>query len=121
MLVQPGFYLYIGSAFGPGGLGGRLSHHLSPVESPHWHIDYLRPVTSLAEVWVTEDRQKREHEWAQALAASREAIIPKPGFGASDCHCRAHLFFFPVRPTLEWFSVRIKMVLRRWVCVEMNP
>ncbi len=111
MLVKPGFYIYVGSAFGPGGLRGRLFHHLSRVESPHWHIDYLRPVTNLVEVWITEDQQKREHEWARALAAGQVAFIPLPRFGASDCRCPAHLFFLPLQPSLDWFLERLGMIL----------
>ena len=37
-----GWYAYVGSAFGAGGLVGRIKHHLQPLENPHWHIDYLR-------------------------------------------------------------------------------
>jgi hypothetical protein len=36
------FYLYFGSAFGPGGLQARIEHHLQPARRAHWHIDYLR-------------------------------------------------------------------------------
>ena len=37
--VASGWYLYTGSALGPGGLRGRLRHHLQPAPRPHWHID----------------------------------------------------------------------------------
>jgi Uri superfamily endonuclease len=37
-----GYYAYVGSAFGPGGLAARLSHHLRRSHKPRWHIDYLR-------------------------------------------------------------------------------
>lgn len=33
--LQPGFYVYIGSAHGPGGLRARLAHHLGPTSRPH--------------------------------------------------------------------------------------
>ena len=39
--IVPGFYAYVGSAFGSGGLRARLGHHLESTASPHWHIDYL--------------------------------------------------------------------------------
>ncbi len=39
--IIPGFYAYVGSAFGPGGLRARIRHHLESVAQPHWHIDYL--------------------------------------------------------------------------------
>ncbi len=36
-----GFYTYIGSAHGPGGLRARINRHLKKIKKPHWHIDYL--------------------------------------------------------------------------------
>ena len=35
--IVPGFYAYVGSAFGTGGLRARLGHHLESAASPHWH------------------------------------------------------------------------------------
>lgn len=89
--VEPGWYVYVGSALGAGGLRGRLSHHLRPVLRPHWHIDYLRQVCEVAEVWCTVDERRWEHDWAAALADFALAPI-YPGFGASDCRCVAHGF-----------------------------
>src|SRR5262245_30517552 len=40
--VPPGCYAYVGSAFGPGGLRARLTHHVNAASKLHWHIDYLR-------------------------------------------------------------------------------
>jgi len=37
--LQPGFYVYVGSAHGPSGLRARLAHHLGPGSRRHWHID----------------------------------------------------------------------------------
>ena len=34
-----GYYVYIGSAFGPGGLKGRFRHHAAPVKHPRWYVD----------------------------------------------------------------------------------
>ena len=39
---EPGHYIYVGSALGPGGLAGRLERHLDKDRQvSHWHIDYL--------------------------------------------------------------------------------
>jgi Uri superfamily endonuclease len=92
---QPGYYLYVGSAFGPGGLAGRLKHHVKTSPCPHWHIDYLRREATLVQVWFSEDEIPREHEWANMLQALPGAIIPVNSFGSSDCACRSHLFYFP--------------------------
>jgi Uri superfamily endonuclease len=105
--LQPGYYIYVGSAFGPGGLRARISHHLRIAERPHWHLDYLRPLTEPAEIWFCEESIRQEHLWAQLLNRSRGSRIPMPGFGSSDCRCPTHLFFFRETPSFEGFK-------RRW-------
>jgi Uri superfamily endonuclease len=106
--LQPGYLVYVGSAFGPGGLAARLSHHHRPVIRPHWHIDYLRPATVLDEVWLTYDPTSREHQWADLIARIKQASIPLPGFGSTDCSCRSHLMFFRDRPSIQQFRRRIQ-------------
>lgn len=93
-----GWYAYVGSAFGSGGLAGRLHHHLKPAPRPHWHIDYLRQVAPLVDVWYTTSETRLECTWAAVLKQMPGAEIPIPRFGASDCRCEAHLFYFPARP-----------------------
>ena len=39
--VEPGFYVYVGSAFGPGGLERRVGRHATTEKKHRWHIDYL--------------------------------------------------------------------------------
>lgn len=101
--LQSGFYVYVGSAHGSGGVRGRLTHHFEPSIRPHWHIDYLRRHTSLEEVWYCYDRVSREHQWAQCLGTRAGASIPLAGFGASDCQCESHLYFFRSRPSRNAF------------------
>lgn len=91
--VTPGTYIYVGSAFGPGGLSGRLQHHLRPAVHPHWHIDYLRQATEVTEIWYSVSSERLECTWARQLGAMPETSIPLKKFGASDCGCPAHLFF----------------------------
>ena len=45
LTVEPGFYLYVGSAFGPGGLAARVGRHCRREKTCRWHVDYLRAVT----------------------------------------------------------------------------
>ncbi len=89
-----GWYAYVGSALGPGGLAGRIGHHLRPVRKPHWHIDYLRAVGEVMAVWAAQGTSSREHEWSSMMNAAPLAGIEVPGFGCSDCRCRSHLFYF---------------------------
>lgn len=98
-----GWYAYVGSAFGSGGLRGRLKHHLAPVRKPHWHIDYLRTAATVREVWCIASETRYEHTWAAALRAMPGATIPAPRFGASDCKCPSHLIHFAGHPDFEDF------------------
>ena len=105
--VRPGFYLYAGSAFGPGGLPGRLAHHLRPTEKVHWHIDALRLAGQVVEIWLTQDPRCLEHDWFSALQLAFKdqpgSRVPYPGFGSSDCVCPAHLYYLPARPDFQVF------------------
>jgi Uri superfamily endonuclease len=101
--LEPGFYAYVGSALGSGGLRGRLAHHQERSRSLHWHIDYMRRHTALREIWFLTGMSRREHLWATVLAHNVGAVIPLAGFGASDCGCRAHLFRFSRQPRLSTF------------------
>lgn len=99
----PGYYVYLGSAQGSGGLRGRLSRHLRRDGKPHWHIDRLAIWTFLrGYAYVLSGVEKTcfkpmECIWSQALASIPTATIPVPKFGASDCKsgCLAHLLHFP--------------------------
>lgn len=106
LYVRPGFYVYLGSAFGPGGVRGRLAHHQRLAARPHWHIDYLRPYVQLAHIWYSYALQRYEHQWAQAVNGAPGVTIPLAGFGASDCTCASHLFFFLKQPhaLAQWLS-----------------
>ena len=110
MPVEAGaYYVYVGTAFGPGGVRARIAHHAHIAQRPHWHIDHLRAATKLDEIWYTHDPERREHDWAAVLGAMRGASIPLPGFGCSDCLCRSHLFGFRVRPSRRAFRGRMRI------------
>ena len=102
--LHRGFYVYVGSAFGPGGLRSRLAHHARLSSRPHWHIDYLRSRTNLDQVWYFHERIRREHQWAHIIQALSGASVPMARFGSSDCKCKTHLFFFTRRPSFREFA-----------------
>lgn len=102
-----GWYVYIGSAHGFGGLRARLGHHLSSTTKPHWHIDYLRQAATICEVWYLAGETAFEHRWANQLLAMPDAEIPVRRFGASDCTCETHLICFHEFPDQEAFSKSI--------------
>lgn len=99
-----GYYAYVGSAFGPGGLKARVTRHLNPTYKYHWHIDYLRKQADPEEVWISEQKVAREHLWASVLLHLNKAAVPVPGFGCSDCKCCTHLFHFQKKPLLRTFK-----------------
>lgn len=112
LAVRRGWYLYVGSAFGPGGLAARVGRHCRADRPARWHVDHLRRATALRGVCFTVDPSRLEHRWADALACLPE-LEPVPGVGCSDCDCRAHLFFAARRPD----ATRLRAVLpgrSRW-------
>ncbi len=101
--IPSGSCVYVGSAFGPGGVLARVRHHLRRPRAPHWHIDYLRRFVSVEEVWYAHDAIRREHLWAGVFQSLPGAGVPLRGFGASDCDCAAHLLTFGSPPSLSAF------------------
>jgi len=127
-VLSQGHYLYVGSAFGPGGLGSRVGRHLSlQPKRRHWDIDFLlsgRPRPALVEAWgLASNGAGDECRWATIIARS-SGVVPlvgrlglrdrrDRGFGAGDCRnrcgCRSdspatsrtHLFGLAWRPTLR--------------------
>jgi Uri superfamily endonuclease len=113
--VRPGFYVYVGSALGSGGLAARIGRHLRQEKTLRWHVDYLRAVTELVEVWFRPGRQRRECLWAERLARMPGAGIRRLGFGSSDCGCRSHLIWFEVQPVLTIAGIEV------WRCDVRRP
>ncbi len=111
LVFAPGWFAYVGSAFGPGGVAARCQHHLRVSERPHWHIDYLRAASNLEQIWFSHDRQRREHQWSELLGRSRGSRQPVAGFGASDCGCNSHLFHFSSLPSFYGFRRRARREL----------
>ncbi len=102
LTAEPGFYVYCGSAFGPGGLRARIARHMRVRKKKRWHIDYLRPFLRLESVWYCTAPRNLEHEWADRLLdlafRTTSAVVPLTHFGASDCTCQSHLVRLPFAP-----------------------
>ncbi|MES9830183.1 MAG: GIY-YIG nuclease family protein [Candidatus Thiodiazotropha sp.] len=115
--IKPGFYIYIGSAFGPGGVLARVSRHCREVKPKHWHIDHLREVAALESVWYSHGRTRLEHRWAKALTTWGNTE-PVHGFGCSDCGCDSHLFYCKKHPSLAGFANTVGCSVKSWSCDE---
>jgi Uri superfamily endonuclease len=86
-----GYYCYIGSAFGPGGIESRVNRHFRKDKPCHWHIDYLKDQINPVGAWYTSDVQKCEHQWASMLSGVDNFSAVR-NFGCTDCRCDSHLF-----------------------------
>lgn len=94
-----GYYLYVGSAHGSGGLAARLAYHQRPQKAhPHWHFDYLRAEGRLREAWTVAGPERLECVWCKALRNQPGLTMPVPGFGSRDTGCASHLFYSPRAP-----------------------
>ena len=93
-----GWYIYVGSAMGPGGLRARIARHGRLDKRLHWHIDYLLAEGTLEATWQIASPVKHECTWAKAVARLPDVQIPVPGFGSSDCKCSSHLVHLPHPP-----------------------
>jgi Uri superfamily endonuclease len=89
-VLPGGLYIYIGSAWGRGGLAARVSRHLKKNKRKHWHIDWITSDerTRILKVYFL-PRLKGEERLYRALEPIGECIVP--GFGSSDtrgskCH-----------------------------------
>jgi Uri superfamily endonuclease len=88
-----GYYVYVGSALGRGGLPARLARHGRQQKRMHWHIDYLLAYARIIGVQTDTSGERLECTWARKWLHKPGAQIIAPGFGASDCRCPAHLVY----------------------------
>jgi len=88
--LQEKTYLYVGSAFGAGGVKARVYRHARTDHAKHWHIDYIRPHCTLQGAWISYADTKLECSWAHALLDTACTSVPAQGIGSSDCDCPAH-------------------------------
>ena len=91
-----GYYVYTGSALN--GLEARIARHLRKEKRKWWHVDYLLEWAEVAEVRRVPTRERKECALNRKVAGLTGARVVVPGFGASECTCETHLFFFEMRP-----------------------
>jgi len=96
---EPGWYAYVGSATGTGGLS-RVDRHRELAagvrDVRHWHVDYLLGDGAAAIDTVVRSSGV-DAECAIAGAIDDESV---PAFGCSDCNCGSHLFYSDNRARL---------------------
>ena len=117
--LDHGYYLYVGSALGPGGLQARVSRHCRRDKTRRWHVDFLRARTRLVSVWYVQDPRRLEHSWAKALEGVEQAT-PVQGFGCSDCRCFSHLFFVADDAGLAACVHALPQGVLHWACHDAD-
>lgn len=88
--VEPGWYIYLGSARGSGGLRARLQRHFLKAKKMHWHIDRLTVAAAKSEAVAVYGGN--ECDLLATLLGRPEFELAVPGFGSTDCRrCPSHL------------------------------
>lgn len=93
-IFEKGFYIYVGSAMN--NLTKRINRHLRKDKKLKWHIDYLISKAQNLKVIPIRTFEKLECKLAEELSLISQKTIPD--FGASDCRCKSHLFYFSKNP-----------------------
>jgi len=107
---RQGWYLYVGSAFGPGGIQARVNRHFKADKKAHWHIDYLTLALGVKECWYHAGAQRLECAWSRHLESMHDHY-PVTGFGSSDCQCASHLHYFSARPSRAALANLLQLTL----------
>lgn len=86
---KPGTYIYAGS--GRTNVEKRIQRHFSKNKNNHWHIDYFSENAEPFDYFILPEISSFECFMAEKLEKWCE---PVESFGASDCECNSHLFYF---------------------------
>jgi Uri superfamily endonuclease len=104
-----GYFGYVGTAFGGGGVKKRTERHRTRISNDRWNIDYLKRRCKPVALWWTHDRAKVEFQWAEILGSMPGRSFPAPGFGAADNDgAEAHLVRFAKMPSFAVFRRRVE-------------
>ena len=104
LAVRPGWYVYVGSAFGPGGLRARLRHHCRLAERPHWHIDYLRRALRPSWSGIATTRSTANMAGQRAWDAWTRRRSRCPASGRLTATVAVTCSFSPARPAWPSFD-----------------
>ena len=93
-----GYYVYVGSALGSGGLAARLARHRRRDKKLRWHIDYVLAHARIVGVKIDDSGERLECAWARALLSMPRAQVVARRLGSSDCACPSHLIYLGSSP-----------------------
>ncbi len=95
--LTKGNYIYVGSAFGAGGLASRLHRHVRKQKKKHWHIDQvtMHKASEIIGIAISIN-QKKECELYKLLSKI-DGFSPIPGIGNSDCKNKCESHFLAIK------------------------
>jgi len=100
-LFCKGFYAYIGSMFGPGGLEARIKRHLCSKKRKHWHVDYVLKYMRVEAVYILPGKDLESHLSRRAV----KLYDHFKGFGCSDkIGDKSHLIYLKNRGEVKEFT-----------------
>ena len=100
--LEPGIYIYVGSALAPGGLQARILRHLRKEKKIHWHIDYLLASDDVRILYIAYLVYPKKLE--STITSELISLGLKPGwyrFGSTDTKDPSHLLRLPNERDLE--------------------
>ncbi len=117
--LVPGYYLYVGSACGEGGIRDQIDLYRQFPHEPTSHVDILLSHAELVEVWYSESNRRLAGEWAELLATVPGLRQPLRRFGSSEYHRSHinHLFYSKKAPRFQWF----RNLVRDWSEDAIEP
>jgi Uri superfamily endonuclease len=98
-----GYYVYVGSALY--GIEQRVKRHRKGQKKTHWHIDYLLKHAEIIDSYYKESDTREECYIAHQF---QKNLLSLPSFGCTDCQCRSHLFYGPLKDILS-IAQRLEM------------
>ncbi|MCD6457413.1 MAG: GIY-YIG nuclease family protein [Thermoproteales archaeon] len=117
--LDEGYYLYVGSALGPGGLKARISRHFRKSKKLKWHIDLLlvSENSRIIGVFCALTNEKYECKIVKRLI-ELGATAPIKNFGSTDCseNCPAHLLKYD-----KLVTVIVANILKAYLSLELKP
>lgn len=96
VMLQPGCYVYAGSARGPGGIAARLARHFRRPKPVHWHVDQITARASCMAALALPGQE--ECAIIERLTGTGRFRTACDRFGSTDCRrCRSHLLAWTPR------------------------
>lgn len=110
--LPSGFYVYVGSAKGPGGLRARILRHLKLRKKKKWHIDYLTTLEEckILATFIIPITNLDEASLVRLLEEMGGKHLVNRFGSTDDMYVRSHLLYFDLD---EKIYLKIKNTLKK--------